>query len=244
MYYDSSQASTLKGVILILVGIGLALGLALIGSDLVNPIKSVAEYQQGQVERERIAQQNEIDLHQYEVLQEARTQAEVAKLQADIRHLQQAHEEELQQREAETQHLQQVHEEELRQREAETQHLQQLHEQELHHTRERAALELHLLRSAGHATIAVVAPSLLALSIALNVRIARRRHVPVEATADLWTSERKRRAIEAARWRERMEREQELREHELHGQETALPTGLSELFGMHVGPDRHNEPRC
>jgi hypothetical protein len=204
MYYNSNQASTLKGVILILVGIGLVLGLALIGSDLVNPIKSVAEYQQAQVERERMAQQNEIDLRQYEVLQEVHTQAEVAKLGENIRYLQQAH------------------------------------EQELQHTRERAALELQLLRNAGHAAIAVVAPSLLALSIALSVHIARQRPVPVEATADLWTSERKRQEIEAARQREREQRRQALHEQELHQLVTELQNRLQELE-VSVGSNGHED---
>jgi len=149
MYYNTSanQSSSYKGIILILVGIGLVLGLALIGSDLVKPITSVAEYQKAQVETQRAAQQNEIDLRQYQDRQDARTQAEIAKLQEEVQHLQKLHEEELQRAREETQHLQQIHQQELRQAEG------------------RAALELQLFRVAFHTFLAVMGFSLLSLSI-------------------------------------------------------------------------------
>jgi flagellar motility protein MotE (MotC chaperone) len=222
MYYTANQ-SPYKGIILTLVGIGLVLGLALIGSDLINPITSVAEFQRAQVETRRAAQQNEIDLRQYATLQEARTQAEMTKLQEENRY------------------LQQTHDEELRRSEEERQYLQAVHEQALQNGQAQTALGLQLLRDAGYIAIPVVALSLLALSIGLSVRMAKRHLASATMSTDVWTPERKRQAIAAARWRERMLREQQAREQEQLRQAADLQERLSQLFGTHVGPDGHDD---
>lgn len=214
-----SASKALLWIVVILVGIGLCWGLTLDDCDLVNPLSSMSEYQRAQVETQQIAQQNEVDLRQYEALQEAHTQAEVERLQEELRYLQQAHEED------------------LRRREEETRYLQQVHEQELQKARERDAWELQLLQLAGYTATAVLGFSLLSFSISFSVYVARRRPAPAVTSADVWTPERKRQAIEAARRQEREERKVALRQQKFDLQER-----LRELYSATVGSNGHEGP--
>jgi len=225
MYYKSSnQSSGNKGVILVLVCIGLVLGLALIRCDLVNPVTSVAEFRRAEVETEQLAQQNEIDLRQYEALQEASTQAEIEKLQE------------------ETLYLKQTHEEDLRRMMEETRYVQQAHRQELQRAQERAVLALQQLRLLGYTIIAALGFALVSLSVGLSVYIARRRPVRAKSGNDVWTPERKRYAIEVARQREIKQREQELSEHESGWEELDLQQRLREILGDSVSSNGHGDP--
>jgi uncharacterized membrane protein YccC len=211
-----SASKALVGIIVILVGIGLLLGLGLVDSDLVNPISSISDYQRAGVETQRAAQQNEIDLRQYEAVQEARTQAEIQKLEEEVQYLQQLHEQELE-------------------------NSQRAHEQKMRQNQEWIALEQQLLRLAGRAAIVVFGLYLLSLSIGFSVHFAKRRPMYAEADADVWTPERKRQAIKAARWRERERREQELREQELRQQELDLQERLRELCSTTIGSNGHED---
>ena len=213
-YQSANQTSGTKGIILTLIGIGLVLGLALIKSDLANPIKAVADFRRAEVETNRVAQQDEVDLRQYEALQEARTQAEIEELREEL------------------QHLQQTHEEELRRSEEDTQYLQRVHEQELQHTQELAALKVRLFRLLGYTGIAVIGVALLSLSVGFSVRIARRRPAVVGTSAEEWTPERKHQAIEDARQRER----------ELRQEEIKLQQRLRELCDVSIGSNGHEDP--
>ena len=175
----------LLGIIAFLVACGLALGLTLGDADLANPITSSAESRRAEVETQRLAQQNDIDLQQYKVLQEAHTQAETARLEEETRHLQQIHEQELQ-------------------------HLQQIHEQELRQIQEQAALKSQLLQLAGYAVIVVLGLSLLAIVTGFSVYIVKQISASVAKRAGAWDPERKWRMIQAARQREREYRQREL----------------------------------
>jgi len=226
MYQRSSnQSSGTIGAILILLGSGLALGLALTKSDLANPIKGVADFRRAEVETERVARQNEIDLRQYGVLQEARTQAEIEKLQEEIRYLEQTHEAELQRREDEAFYQRQAHEQELR------------------YSQARESLEMHLLGCSVYASIVALVFVLVSLGIGCSVYIARKISTRARINVDVWTHERKRLAIRAARWRERELRKQELREREPCSPELDLEERLSRLLGSSSGSNGHSESR-
>ena len=175
----------LLGIIAFLVACGLALGLTLGDADLANPITSSAESRRAEVETQRLAQQNDIDLQQYKVLQEAHTQAETARLEEETRHLQQIHEQELQ-------------------------HLQQIHEQELRQIQEQATLKSQLLQLAGYAVIAVLGLSLLAIVTGFSVYIVKQISASVAKRAAALDTKRKWRMIQAARQREREYRQREL----------------------------------
>jgi hypothetical protein len=71
-----------KGIALLLLA-GLVIGLALSDADVVNPITRSAEAERFREETDRLARQNEIDLHQYQILQQAHTQAELDRLEAE-----------------------------------------------------------------------------------------------------------------------------------------------------------------
>jgi hypothetical protein len=213
-YQSANQISGNKGIILTLIGIGLVLGLALIKSDLANPIKGVADFRRAEVETNRVAQQNEVDLRQYEALQEARTQAEIEGLREEI------------------QYLRQTHEQDLRQMEEETRYLHLAHEQNLRYAQEQAALRMQQLRLLGYTGITALGLALISLSVGFSVYIARRRPAFAKVSADVWTTERKRRAIAAARRRERESRQQGLEFQER----------LRELFSTPVGSNGHEDP--
>jgi hypothetical protein len=232
MYYPPTSQVVGKWVILTLIGLGLVLGLVLIGSELVNPLDSLSKFQDAQVERQRIQQQGEIDLRQYEALQEANTQAEIARKQEEVRHQRQLHEEE-------AQHQKEIHEQELQQSEEETRYRQQLHNQELQSAQARAALGLQLLRDVGYGGIVVGALVLFVLSIGLGARVAKRRS-KAASSANVWTPERKRRGIEAARRREREQRRQALHEQKLHQLVTQFQDQLQEL-AVSIGSNGHED---
>ncbi len=175
----------LLGITAFLVACGLALGLTLGNVDLANPITSLSEARRAEVETQRLAQQNDIDLQQYAVLQAAHTQAEMARL------------------EEETRHLQQIHEQELR-------HLQQVREQEIRQIQEQAALKSQLLQLAGYTVIVVLGLSFLAIVAGLSAYIVKQISAPVTKRSEAWNPERKWRMIQAARQREREYRQREL----------------------------------
>ncbi|MBN1954656.1 MAG: hypothetical protein JW900_06350 [Anaerolineae bacterium] len=216
IFGTGNQAFSLKGVILVLVGVGLALGLALMDSDLVNPLESMAQYERERVENQRAAERSEIDIQHYAALQEAQTQAELQRI-AD-----------------ETAYLQQLHQEEL-------ERARLAHEQELQAAWERERVKQQVLQFAAYTAITVGGLCMLALGIGRAVYIARLRsvsvpvsvRVPAQAAADaeVWTPEQKRQAREAARQREREERAWAL-------QELAMARRHSELFQGAVQPER------
>jgi len=74
----------LKGVILILVGIGLVLGLGLVGAELINPFQGAANYKRSLVETNRADQQNQIDLENYEAIKKKNTEVELQHLENEI----------------------------------------------------------------------------------------------------------------------------------------------------------------
>ncbi|MCD6345656.1 MAG: hypothetical protein J7M17_08675 [Anaerolineae bacterium] len=180
----------LLGITAFLVACGLALGLTLGNVDLTNPITSLSESRRAEVETQRVAQQNDIDLQQYAVLQAAHTQAEMARL------------------EEETRHLQQIHEQEIR-------HLQRVREQEIRQIQEQAALKSQLLQMAGYAVIAVLGLSLLAIVAGFSVYIVKRIFASVAKRTAVLDPERKWRMIQAARQREREYRQRELTLYEI-----------------------------
>jgi hypothetical protein len=191
MYYGNGNiAAAFRGIILTLFAIGLVVGLALTGSDLINPIRSIANYQRDQVETQRLAEQNRIDLQHYAAQVAAQTQAELQRLTDEGAYRRQAYRQTLEQARLAA-------------------------EQERQAAQEREALKLHLLRLAGYTAILVTALSLLALSIGAAVRIAKTRPAPARPTADVWTPERRRQAVAAAKQREREQRAWALRQQEL-----------------------------
>jgi hypothetical protein len=105
---------------------------------------------------------------------------------------------------------------EVKRLEEERLYQQRLHEQELRTAQERAALATWLLELAGYAVIVLVVLCLLSLTVGYSVRVARGSAAAVSTAraathSDEWTGEHKSRAIiEAARKREREERQQVL----------------------------------
>jgi hypothetical protein len=85
------------GTIVVLVGIGALLALGWSDSDLVHPIRSIADYQRSQMEIGRDALKREIDVRQYAILQAARTQAEVQKILEENRHTRALHAQQMRQ---------------------------------------------------------------------------------------------------------------------------------------------------
>lgn len=201
MFYGSGDpAAGLRSIVLILVAIGLVLGLALIGSDLINPIRSISQYQRDQVETQRQSRQNEIDLEQYEVRAVAEAQAMIQRLSDETAYRWQSYQQELEQARLAAEQARQA-------------------------ARERDALRLHLLRIAAYAAIAVAGLSLLALAIGWAVRIARTQPTSARSVADEWTPERRRQAVALARQRER-----EYRAWVLHQDELTVERRLYDLF--------------
>jgi len=174
-----SVGKGLLGITAFLVACGLALGLTLGNVDLANPITSSFESRRAEVETQRVAQQNDIDLQQYEVLQAAHIQAEVARL------------------------------------EEETRHLQQVREQEIRQIQEQTALKSQLLQLIGYAVIAVLGLSFLAIDIGLSVYTTKRISASVTKRATVWNPERKWKAVQAARQREREYRQRESDQYEI-----------------------------
>lgn len=205
MFYQNSPPSTLgKGVILTLVILGFIVGLALVNSDLVNPIKSLSQYRQDQADLEIEQREKEIDLKVYEIVQ--RASAALA----------------------------------IEEQRAEAEHRERIREEEYHHTREEHAQELALAKAweeskrallINGAYILVGTTSLCTViaSIGFGIQLADRGQ-PAQ-----WTVERRRAAIEAARWRERQERERQLQEQRSRPRENWSPfveRNWEQLFSM------------
>ena len=145
-------------VILVLVGIGLILGLALIRSDLVNPFTGMSEYERAHVETRRIAQQYDIDMEGYE--------AEASS------HRQQVHAMELRQVTDEIRHQQEMNALRIKMLEDQYNHQQQLQEKELQRIQAIADFEKVVLEIAGIVLPWAVGLAVIFLSIALSLRIA------------------------------------------------------------------------
>jgi len=212
-------------IIMILIVVGFLLGLALTGSDFVNPFSSIARLLREQLEMQQLDQQNAIDLQQYETLENARTQAAVYKLEDDTQYQRQSHAQALEQS-------------------------QQAFEREQRQAQKLASLELKLRQAGGFAAIGVIGILLIVFSIGLSVRIARQRpertvytdkqannletthqvadrkdSVHTTAPVDVCTREGWRHERELARQCER----------EMRQQEIELQKRLSELCGTPIG---------
>ena len=134
----------------------------------------------------------------------------------------------------ETAHLQQM-------REGELENAQPAYEQELQASRESAALRSQLLRFGGYTLIVSGELCLLALSIGGAVYISRLRparttnqpptRAETQSSTNVWTPERKRAEIRAARTHEREERKKSLRQKELVVEER-----FQQLFQRPAGP--------
>jgi hypothetical protein len=61
-----STTKALAGVVALVIGVGIVLGMAISGSDLINPTTRSAEAQRISIENQRIARQNDIDMRYYE----------------------------------------------------------------------------------------------------------------------------------------------------------------------------------
>ena len=145
-------------VILVLVGIGLIMGLALISSELVNPFTGMSRYERAHVETRRIAQQYDIDMKGYE--------AEASS------HRQQVHAMELQGLAEENRHRKEMDALRMQMLEDQYNHQQQLQEKELQRIQARADFEKVLLENAGMVLPWAVGLAAIILSIALSVRVA------------------------------------------------------------------------
>lgn len=145
--YGGTSGQSWLGPMMVLIICGLVVGLALVGSDLINPISNWAEVQRYQSETQRIDEQNTVDVKQYEALREAETQAEIRRLNEEIVHQEQLHQAEMQQLNEEMLQKQQMHKEELRQ------------------AREMAGLKLSLLNTAGIVLAVSIGISLIILSL-------------------------------------------------------------------------------
>jgi hypothetical protein len=195
-YTPNNQTSAWPRIILILVTIGFIVGIALLGSDILNPIQSISRYQSEQLERDNARWESEIDRNRYIIISKAQTRATLLLLSE------------------ETQHLQDMNSEELNQ-------VRRLNEQELRRIEQRNSLTCTLIAYACYAAIAVVVISATALSVGFSIRIARGS--PKQATATQaaagghWTRQRRRAAIEAARSRERVWRAEHQRASDEEG---------------------------
>jgi hypothetical protein len=140
---------------MLLVICGLVIGLALVGSDLINPISRWAESQRYQAETQRIAEQNAVDIKQYELMREAQTQVEIQRLNSELAQQEQMHQAELQKLNEEAQQQKRLHEEEIRQ------------------AQEMAALQRSLINAAGIILTASIGMSLIVLSVGVTRRLWR-----------------------------------------------------------------------
>jgi len=83
MIQTSSPFAGLVGVVVVLVVIGSVLGLAISGTDLPNFITRPAEVERIRSETQIEADKGKIDVQNYGKIEEARTQAEVQRIQAE-----------------------------------------------------------------------------------------------------------------------------------------------------------------
>jgi len=153
--YGGASGKGWLGIAVFLVGCGLFIGLALIRSDLINPISSWAESQRYQAETQRIAEQNAVDVEQYELMREAQTQAEIQRLNRELAQQEQLFQAELQRLNEEVQQQKRLHEEEIRQ------------------AQRMAALQRSLINTAGIIFTASIGISLIILSVGVTRRLWR-----------------------------------------------------------------------
>ncbi len=153
--YGGTSGQGWLGIVTFLVICGLIIGLALVGSDLINPLSSWAESQRYRVETQRITEQNAVDAEQYKVLREAQTQAEILQLREELVQQEQLHQAEVQQLKEELQQTQRMHEEEIRQ------------------AQEMAALKLRLTNIVTIVITSSVGLSLVILSLGVTRRLWR-----------------------------------------------------------------------
>ena len=145
-------------VILVLVGIGLIMGLALISSELVNPLSGLSRYERARVETQRKAQQYDIDMKGYEA--------------AASSHRQQAHAMELQGLAEENRHREEMNALRKQMLEDQYNHQQQLQEKELQRIQAIADFEKVVLEIAGIVLPWAVGLAVIFLSVGLSFRIA------------------------------------------------------------------------
>lgn len=113
--YGGTSGQGLLGLAVFLVVCGVIIGLALIGSDLVNPITSLGELQQHQAETQQLAAQEAVDIEAHKKLSEAQTQVEIQRLNEELAQQERVHQMEVQRLRAEMQQAERLHQEELRQ---------------------------------------------------------------------------------------------------------------------------------
>lgn len=153
--YGGVSGQNWLGPMMVLIICGLVVGLALVSSDLINPITNWAEAQRYQSETQRIDEQNAVDIKQYESLREAQTQAEIQRLNEEIAQQAQLHQAELQRLSEEMQQQKRMNEEEIRQ------------------AQEMAALKLRLANTAAIVVASGVGLSLIILSLGITRRLWR-----------------------------------------------------------------------
>jgi len=154
--YGGVSGQNWLGPMMVLVICGLVVGLALVGSDLINPISNWAEAQRYQSETRRIDEQNAVDANQYAVLREAQTQAEIQRLNEEIAQQDQLHQAELQRLNEEMEQQKRMNEEEIRQ------------------AQEMAALKLKLANIATIIIALSIGVSLIILSLGITRRLWRK----------------------------------------------------------------------
>lgn len=153
--YGGTSGQGWLGVAAFLVICGLIIGLALVGSDLINPISSWAESQRYQAETRQIVEREAVDIEQYKRLREAETQAEILRLNGELVQQEQLHQAEIQRLNAEMQQTQRMYEEEIRQ------------------AQEMAALKLRLVNIAVIIVVSGIGVSLIVLSLGVTKRLWR-----------------------------------------------------------------------
>ncbi|MGC9394261.1 MAG: hypothetical protein ACP5J4_05350 [Anaerolineae bacterium] len=145
--YGGTSGQGWLGIAVFLVICGLVIGLALVKSDLINPISSWVESQRYQAETQQLIEQNTIQTEQQSRLLEVQTQAEIDRLKEDAIQQERIHQLEIQRLNEEAQRANQIHQEEMRQ------------------AREMAALKLNLLNTGGIILAVSIGISLIILSL-------------------------------------------------------------------------------
>jgi len=153
--YGGTSGQGWLGLTIFLVICGLVIGLALVGSDLINPISSLAESKRYQAETQRLIEQNNLQVKQESERLEAQTRAEIERLEAEAAHRAQMYELETQRLKAELQRANQVHQEEMRQ------------------AQEMAALKWSLINTAGIIMTVSIGMSFIILSVGVTRRLWR-----------------------------------------------------------------------
>lgn len=153
--YGGTSGQGWLGLAIFLVICGLVIGLALVRSDLINPISSLAESKRYQAETQQLIEQNNMQAKQESELLEAQTKVEIERLEAEAAHRMQLYELETQRLKEELQRAGQVHQEEMRQ------------------AQEMAALKRSLINTAGIIITVSIGVSLIILSVGVTRRLWR-----------------------------------------------------------------------